>query len=147
MSLARFALTPRFPTFWRDVDELFRDLQGSPQATGPQTFTPAADVVESEKVVEIHLDLPGFAPEQIDVKLEGDQLTVSAERPEEKEIGEGKSWIRRERSRGSFGRAFTLPDTLAGTQPQATYRNGVLTVTLPKPEEAQPRSFKVKVEA
>lgn len=147
MSLARFALTPRFPSFWRDVDDLFRDMGAAPQPTGPQTFTPAADVVESDKAVEISLDLPGFAPEQIDVKLEGDQLTVTAQRADEPAAGEKQAWLRRERSRGHFVRSFTLPDMLEGTKPQATYRNGVLTLTLPKREEAQPRSFKVKVDA
>ena len=146
MSLARFALTPRFPTFWRDVDELFRDLNAAPQPQGEQAFLPAADVRETDKAVEIQLDMPGIAPEQIDVKVEGDQLTITAERKEEKAVEE-KGWIRRERSQGKYLRAFTLPDTLDGTRPEATYRQGVLTVTLPKREEVQPRSLKVKVEA
>ena len=143
MSLARFALTPRFPAFWRDVDELFREV---PQNGGTQTFMPAADVRETDKAVEIHLDMPGITPEQIDVKLEADQLTITAERKDEKTVEE-KGWIRRERTQGSYSRAFTLPDTLDGTKPEATYRNGVLTVTIPKREVAQPRSLKVKVEA
>ncbi|MDP1822812.1 MAG: Hsp20/alpha crystallin family protein [Archangium sp.] len=141
MSLARFALTPRFPTFWRDVDELF-----GPVAQQPATLTPAADILETDKTVELHLDMPGIAPEAIDVKVEGDQLTITAERKDEKNV-EDKGWIRRERTRGTFTRSFTLNDTLDGTKPEATYRHGVLTVTLPKREAAQPRSLKVKVEA
>ena len=143
MSLARFSFTPRIPAFWRDVDELFREV---PQNGGEQTFLPAADVRETDKAVEIHLDMPGITPEQIDVKLEGDQLTITAQRKDEKTVEE-KGWIRRERRQGRYSRAFTLPDTLDGTNPEATYRNGVLTVTIPKREVAQPRSLKVKVEA
>jgi HSP20 family protein len=143
MSLARFAFNPRFPAFWRDVDELFREV---PQNGGEQTYLPAADVRETDKAVEIHLDMPGITPEQIDVKLEGDQLTITAERKDEKTVEE-KGWLRRERRQGRYTRAFTLPDTLDGTKPEATYRNGVLMVTIPKREVAQPRSFKVKVEA
>jgi len=143
MSLARFAFTPRFPAFWRDVDELFREV---PQNGGAQTFMPPADVRETDKAVEIHLDMPGITPEQIDVKLEGDQLTITAERKDEKVVEE-KGWVRRERSQGSYSRAFTLPDTLDGSKPEATYRHGVLMVTIPKREVAQPRSLKVKVEA
>lgn len=146
MSLARFALTPRFPTFWRDVDELFSDPNTVPQTQGAQTFLPAADVLETEKAVEIYLDLPGIAPEEIDVKVEGDQLTITAERKDEKAVDQ-KGWIRRERSQGPYSRAFTLPDTIDSTRPEATYRHGVLTVTLPKHAEVQPRTFKVKVEA
>lgn len=141
MSLARFALTPRFPAFWRDVDELF-----GPVARQPETLTPAADIIETDKTIELHLDMPGIAPEAIDVKVEGDQLTITAERKDEKTV-EDKGWIRRERTRGTFTRTFTLNDTLDGTKPEATYRHGVLTVTLPKREAAQPRSLKVKVEA
>ena len=140
--LARFALTPRFPSFWRDVDDLFRD----DQTAQPQALTPPADVRETDKTFEIHLDMPGIAPDQIDVKLEGNHLTISAERKDEKTVEEG-GWLRRERTVGSYVRSFSLPDTLDGTKPEATYRQGVLTVTLPKRAEVQPRSLKVKVEA
>lgn len=138
MSLARFAFTPRFPTFWRDV-EMF-------ETAAPRTLTPSADVFETDKSVELHLDMPGIAPEAIDVKLEGNQLTISAERKNEK-APDDKGWIRRERNQGTFSRTFTLNETLEGTSPEASYRHGVLIVTLPKREAAQPRSFKVKVEA
>lgn len=141
MSLARFAFAPRFPTFFRDVDELF-------EVPSQRTFTPAADVYETDKTVELHLDMPGIAPDAIDVKLEGDQLTISAERKTEKEAGkENEKFTRRERFAGTFRRTFTLSDTLEGTTPEASYKHGVLVVTLPKREAAQPRSFKVKVEA
>jgi HSP20 family protein len=140
MSLARFAFTPRFPTFFRDVDELF-------EVPSQRTFTPAADVYETDKTVELHLDMPGIAPDAIDVKLEGDQLTISAERKTEKDQKENEKFTRRERFAGTFRRTFTLSDMLEGTTPEASYKHGVLVVTLPKREAAQPRSFKVKVEA
>lgn len=142
----RFALTPRFPSFWRDVDELFRDINAAQPTPNGNTFLPTADVVESDKHFEIHLDMPGFSPEQIDVKLERNELTVTAERKDEK-LEEGKTWVRRERTRGHFVRSFSLPETVEGTTPQAAYKHGVLVVTLPKKEEVQPKTFKVKVEA
>lgn len=145
MSLARFTLNPRFPSMWRDFDDFFRGIDRNAQ-NAEQTFVPTADVVETDKAFEIHLELPGFAPEAIDVKLEGNQLTVSATRNEEKTT-ENKGWLRRERTLGSMSRSFTLPPTLDGTKPEASYKHGVLTVTLPKKEEVQPRSLKVKVEA
>lgn len=139
MSLARFAFNPRFPSFWRDVEELI-------DTPVQNTLTPAADVYETDKTVELHLDMPGVAPDAIDVKLEGDQLTITAERKSEK-TEKDKGWVRRERYTGTFRRTFTLSDMLEGTTPEASYRHGVLVVTLPKREAAQPRSFKVKVEA
>lgn len=153
MSLARFAFTPRFPTFWRDVDDLFaNDFQPNPETQ--RHLTPPADVLETDKNVEIHLDMPGIAPDQIDVKLEGNTLTITAERKTEKVVEAVEkadpakgTWVRRERSLGTFVRSFTLGETIDGSKPEATYRHGVLTVTLPKREEVQPRSLKVKVEA
>lgn len=142
MTLARFTLNPRFPTLFRDFDELFRELQ--PNQTAPQSLVPAADVIETDKAVEIHLDMPGMAPDDIDVKLEGNQLTITAERKDEKTT-EQKGWVRRERVVGSMSRSFTLPTTLDGSKPEASYKHGVLTLTLPKREEVQPRSLKVKV--
>lgn len=146
MSLTRFTLNPRYPSLWRDFDELFKEAVSAAAEAPEATLTPAADVVETEKAVEIHLDLPGVVPEQIDVKLEGNQLTITAERKAEKAV-EQRGYLRRERAQGSFTRSFTLPTTLDGTKPEASYRHGVLTVTLPKKEEVQPRSLKVKVEA
>lgn len=146
MSLARFTLNPRFPSLFRDFDDLFRGYAPGEENGAPKMLVPVADVIETDKAVEIHLEMPGFAPDAIDVKLEGNQLTISAERKDEKET-ENKGWLRRERTVGSMSRSFTLPTTLDGSKPEASYKHGVLTVTLPKKEEVQPRSLKVKVEA
>jgi HSP20 family protein len=135
----------RFPTLFREFDELFRGLPADPTEE-TRAFIPAADVVELPKHLEIRLDLPGVNPDQIEVKLDGDQLTISAERTEEKRA-EGAAWVRQERSQGRFVRSFNLPSSIDGARPEATYKHGVLVVTLPKREEMLPRSLKVKVEA
>lgn len=99
-----------------------------------------------QRVVELRVDMPGVTPEAIEVKLDGNVLTLSAER--KAEVKEEKNgWIRQERSWGRFARSFVLPETVEGTTPEATYKHGVLTVRLPKKEAAQPKSFTVKVEA
>ncbi|MEW5739531.1 MAG: Hsp20/alpha crystallin family protein [Myxococcota bacterium] len=144
MTLTRF--NPRFSLF-RDFDEFFRDF-GAPvfDDNRQAALVPPADVVETDKAVELRLDLPGVDPEQIEVKLDGNLLTISAQRKNEK-TEEGKGWIRQERAWGTFSRSFTLPNTLDGTKPEAAYKHGVLTVTLPKKEEVLPKTLKVKVEA
>ena len=136
--------TNRFPSIWREFDELFR---AAPTTTTPQSaIAPATDVVENDTAIEFRVDMPGVTPDGIDVKLEGNVLTLTAERKHEtKEEKDG--WIRQERSWGTFARSFVLPETVEGTEPQAAYKHGVLTVTLPKKAVAQPKSFKVKVEA
>ena len=135
--------TNRFPSIWREFDELFRAAPATPP-TG--ALTPATDVIETDKALEFRVDMPGVSPDAIDVKLEGNVLTLSAERKSETNE-ERDGWIRQERTWGTFARSFVLPETVEGTEPQAAYKHGVLTVTLPKKEVAQPKSFKVKVEA
>lgn len=137
-----------FPTLWREFDNLFRDF-GVPAraaAEGPRRFIPAADVRETEKAVELHLDMPGVDPNGIEIKLDGNLLTITATR-EDKSETTGGEWVRQERAWGQFGRTFTVPETIDGTKPEATYKHGVLTVVLPKKEAVLPKTFKVKIEA
>lgn len=134
-----------FPSFFRDVDELFRGADTA-TAAAARTVLPAADVLEREAAIELRLDLPGVDPEKIDVKVEGNELTISAERVSTR-APEKSSWLRQERTAGTFARTFTLPESIDGTKPEATFKHGVLTVTLPRKEAERPRSLKVKVEA
>ncbi len=129
----------RFPTVF---EHLFREFE-APQTE--RTFTPSADVVESDKAIEIHLDLPGVNPDAIEVKVDENVLTVSVDRT--LEAGEKHEVLRRERAFGKYARSFTLPNTVDGSKPDAAYRHGVLTLTLPKKEEIQPKTFKVRVAA
>lgn len=136
-----------FPSLWREFDELFTG--GAPEAERtavPAAMVPATDVIERDAAIELRVDLPGVSPEAIEVKLDGNVLTLSAERSAES-TDEQNGWVRKERSWGRFARSFVLPETVEGTEPQAAYKHGVLTVTLPKKAVAQPRTFKVKVEA
>jgi len=143
MTLMRINSLP----FFRELDSLFRDFPAPFEAEATErALVPAADILEHDKDVEIRLDMPGVNPEAIEVKLEGEVLTVSAERKDERK-SEGKGWIRQERSWGKFARSFTLPSTIDASKPEATYKNGVLVVTLPKKDEVLPKSFKVKVAA
>jgi HSP20 family protein len=138
----------RFPSLWRDFDELFRDfapVTAQVEETA-RAMVPATDVLETEKAIELKVDMPGVTPEAIEVKLDGNVLTLSAERKAEAKE-EKNGWIRQERSWGRFARSFVLPETVEGTTPEATYKHGVLSVRLPKKEAAQPKSFTVKVEA
>jgi HSP20 family protein len=107
-------------------------------------WAPAVDVLENENEVILKADLPGVDPKAIDVKIENGTLTLKGERKFEQEKTE-KGYHRLERSYGSFVRYFSLPDTVSADQVKADYRDGVLTVTLPKKELAKPRQIKVAV--
>ena len=88
--------------------------------------------------------MPGLEFKDIDIQIENGTLTLKGERKFEKDEN-SKGYHRLERSYGAFVRYFTLPDTVASDQVHADYKNGVLTVTLPKKEIAKPRSIKVQV--
>lgn len=144
-TLTRFQPFNGFNLF-RDLDDVLKDFAG-PAATvrGDDSFLPRADIYESKTALELKLDLPGFTPEELKVEIEGDTLTVSAERKREERKEEDGGWIRTERSHGVFARSFVLPENVDGSKPEAKYTHGVLTLTLPKREEAKPKKIEVKV--
>ena len=134
----------------REFDNLVRNLVfrdvalPSPAFQQGQALAAPADVVETENGFEVKVDLPGHDPKSIDVKLENDTLTISSERRPDSR-SEKDTWIHAGRPTGVFTRSFTLPSNVDGSKVEASYENGVLTVFLPKREEAKPRMIQVKV--
>jgi HSP20 family protein len=121
------------------VNRLLSDTQVRP-------WTPAVDIWETENELVLKADLPDMKMEEIDIRLENGTLALKGERKFENEEKK-KGFHRVERSYGSFARYFTLPDTVEADKVHAEYKNGVLTVTLPKKEVAKPRQVKVQVNA
>jgi HSP20 family protein len=105
---------------------------------------PSLDIAETNGAVEVRLDVPGVEPKEIDIQLNGNMLTVSGHRKEEKEEKD-KTYHRVERRFGSFSRAIVLPCPVKEEAIEAKYRDGVLTITMPKTEEAKARKIEVKV--
>jgi HSP20 family protein len=105
---------------------------------------PAADIVELESGFEVALDVPGIDPKAIQIQVEDQTLTVQAERRPAAPPKDGVV-LRTERATGSFLRSFALPSSVDGGRVEARYEAGVLTVSLPKREEAKPRTIQVKV--
>ena len=110
-------------------------------------WVPPVDIVENENELVVKADVPDMKFEDIDVRLENRTLTLKGARKFEKETTEKGGWHRIERSYGSFERSFALPDTVDPEHVKADYKNGTLTVTLPKKEIAKPRQVKVEVKA
>jgi HSP20 family protein len=129
----------------RDFDALFRELTQPVRRQAPRHFAPAADILESEAGLTLHLDMPGLDAKAIQVKVEKDVLTVQAERKAEP-AAEGVTVRRQERGFGTFARSFALPDTVDANRVEARYEHGVLTLTLPRREESKPRVIEVKVQ-
>lgn len=108
------------------------------------TSAPAVDVLESETAYEIKADLPGMDEKDIEVKLANGGLTIKGEKEEEKEEKQ-KDYYLHERHFGAFERSFRMPDGVDAEKIQASFKNGVLTVMLPKTEAAQSAPKKIPV--
>jgi HSP20 family protein len=141
MSIIKYAPFADFETFpaglraFQDtMNRLFTEPNGRP-------WVPAVDIKETENDLVLKADIPDVDMKDIDVRVENGTLTLRGERKFENEKKEG-SWHRVERSYGTFERAFALPETVNFDDVKADYKNGVLTITLPKKEIAKPRQIK-----
>ena len=104
----------------------------------------AVDMFETTDNLVVKASVPGIKPEQLDVTVQGETLTIKGETQEEQQREQGRYHVR-ERRQGSFSRSITLPFPIQSDKVQATFENGVLTLTLPKAEEIKPRNIKVQV--
>ena len=111
-------------------------------AAAQDHWSPRVDVHETEDSVLIEADLPGIKPENVEIDVEGDVLTLSGERKTEREE-KGEGYHRSERTFGRFERRFALPETVDREKIGAGYKDGVLTITLPKREAVKPRKIEV----
>ena len=105
--------------------------------------TPAVDVYQTDDAVVVKSAIPGIKPEDIDISITGDTLTIRGETRVEEEVNE-ENYIRRERRYGSFCRSLALPLPVVTEKAEAEFENGVLTLTLPKAEEVKPKAIKIK---
>ena len=109
----------------------------------PQNWALAVDVSESEDEYLIKASLPGINPEDLDINIESNVLTIKGEYKEEEER-EDRRYHMRERRSGNFCRSFSLPNSVNADAIEATYEAGVLSLSLPKAEEAKPHRIEVK---
>jgi HSP20 family protein len=110
------------------------------------TWAPAVDIFETEQELVVKADLPDIKPEELDIRVENNILTIRGERKFEKKVNES-NYLRVERAYGAFSRSFSLANTVNSEAIKAEYKNGVLTLTVPKREEAKPKQIKVNVDA
>jgi HSP20 family protein len=139
-----------FDRLRREIDHLFDDFGGdfwrAPFRQVERAFgaMPAADVTETDGGFEVTAELPGMDEKNIEVKLANHTLTIKGEKRDEKEETK-KDYYMRERSFGSFQRSFTVPEGVDTDKIEASFKNGVLTVTLPKTAEAKRAEKKITV--
>lgn len=142
----------RLPALWRDpftaLREEMNELRAQLTGDGDEgwfagAMTPALDLSETDNAIDVRMDLPGISAKDIDIQVNGNLLTISGERKEEKEE-KGKTFHRVERHYGNFSRSVTLPCMINESEVAAEYKDGVLTIKLPKTEESKVHKIKVK---
>jgi len=144
MTLVRWQPLQSVQTFQDEMAQLMRDAFDGAEAGYARPFVPPVDIIEQGDTLLLVADLPGFRNEDIDVSVENRTLTLSGERKPNPAHQEAASF-RSERSFGRFSRVFALPATVDVAKIGAEVRDGILTVTLPKAEEAKPRKIEVRI--
>ena len=129
-------------------DQLSRTFGEVPERTGEEsnltTWAPAVDIYETENELVIKADLPEVNPQDLDIRVANNILTIRGERKFEKKVNE-ENYLRVERAYGSFTRSFSLANSVKSEEIKAEYHNGALTLHIPKREETKPKQIKVNV--
>ncbi|MGH9706686.1 MAG: Hsp20/alpha crystallin family protein [Candidatus Acidiferrales bacterium] len=132
-------------SFQDQFNRLFEPTrEGQADNSALTTWAPAVDIYENENELVIKADLPDINEKDLDVRVENNTLTVRGERKFEQEVKE-ENYLRVERAYGSFSRSFNLPSSVNTEAIKAEYKNGVLTVALPKRAESKPKQVKINV--
>ncbi|HEX9871416.1 MAG TPA: Hsp20/alpha crystallin family protein [Candidatus Tectomicrobia bacterium] len=136
-----------FGTLRREMDRLLERFFGEPSGVERPagSWAPRTNVTEANESLTITAELPGLEAKDVDVALSGDMLTIKGEKKQEKEEKDEYHHMV-ERSYGAFARMVRLPAPVAADKIKATFKNGVLTVTLPKTEETKPKAIPVQAE-
>jgi len=146
-SLTQFQPFRGVSSLQEQINRLFNEtFERSTNEANLTTWAPAVDIFETEHSLVVKADLPEIKPEELDIRVENNILTIRGERKFEKQVNED-NYLRVERAYGSFSRSFALANTVNVEAIQADYKNGVLTLTIPKREEAKPKQIKVRVES
>jgi len=146
MVMQRWEPFKEMVTLRNAMDRLFEDSFVRPTTwwvEGDSRGALALDMYQTANEVVVKASLPGFRPEEVDISIVGDTLSIKAEHKEESETREGEYFLK-ERRYGVLSRVVNIPVNVKSDKAEALFENGVLTLTLPKAEEAKPKQIKVK---
>jgi len=130
-----------------EFDRFFREAFSPAMGGGEvstRTWAPPVDIYENGDNLVLKAELPGINPDDVEIRVEDNTLYLKGERKFEKEVKE-QSYHRVERSYGAFTRTFSLPNSVDADKVAANFKDGVLTLTMPKKEEAKPKTIKINV--
>lgn len=142
MAVLRWDPWSELAALQRDVNELFGRTGQNGGRARAQGLIPPIDAYRSQEALVVRVELPGLAPEDVDVSVQEGVLTISGERRVDADVP-ADAWVRRERPVGEFERSFSLPDGVDADQITASFEHGVLELRIPHPPERKPRRIQV----
>jgi len=146
MELVRFEPFARVGNFRSLISDLFEEnLERTAERPNARQWHPAVDVLESKDAYLIRAELPGMKREDIKVEVKDGQLALSGETKSEKPA-DGTAYRHVERAAAKFWRSFSLPETAKAEGVEATYKDGILEIRVPKAEEIKPRQIEINVQ-
>ena len=132
-------------TLQEKLNRMFGDvLERTAEESNLTAWAPPVDIYETENALVVKADLPEVNPQDLDIRVENNILTIRGERKFEKKVNE-ENYLRMERAYGSFSRSFSLANSVNSEEIKAEYQNGALTLHIPKREETKPKQIKVSV--
>jgi HSP20 family protein len=146
MTMQRWEPFKEVMTLRNAMDRLFEDSYVRPARMWSEVEGASilpVDVYQTDEDVVVKASLPGFKPDEVDISITGDTLTIKGEQKQEEEIKE-EDYLVKERRWGTFSRTMTLPVEIQSEKAEACFENGVLKLTLPKAEEVKPKQIKVQ---
>ena len=146
MAIIRWRPLGEVDSFRREMDRMFENFFGSGADVGESSLTwyPSVDIKETKDDFVLMAEVPGMSKDDIKINISENTLTVKGEKKEEKKEDD-QNYHRVERRYGTFQRSFTLPIQVQGNKVKAAYKDGVLTITLPKKEEVKPKEIPITV--
>jgi len=147
MTLVRWRPMTDTISMQRHLNKAFGDFFGMSAASNgldERDWIPAVDIFEKDDEINLNAELPGLSKEDISISIENNTLTISGEKKKENEVSDD-SFHRIERSYGRFQRVFALPATVDSQRVKANFKDGILSISLAKKEEAKPKKIEVAV--
>jgi HSP20 family protein len=143
MAIVRWDPWRELSSMERQLDELVGRVSRSTPRGGSTTWAPMLDAHQEGDTMVVCVEVPGVSPDQVELTVEDDVLTISGQREEDKEVRDDQ-WIRRERFRGTFRRSISLPPGIPPDQIKATAENGLLEIRIPRPQNTSPHRVAVQ---
>ena len=148
MAIIKWSPAREIASLQQGINRLFEDVFTQPGSYDSDTmgaWRPAVDIVDTQEAILIFVEIPGVDKEEVAIEVKDNVLSIQGERVVDSSIGNG-SYYRSERVFGKFGRSFALPAMVRTDNIKANFKNGVLKITIPKPEEEKPRQVNISVE-